>query len=331
MNEDELESVGVYSWGDIKDRYKGADILLGNGLSIKVHDEMRYGSLYDVFLGMCDDTDEEFFNGFEHTDFEVIQSYLSNAIRVNNKLSLETDVISDKKDRLKEGLIGAVHRSHPSTDEIDRDYLRYISEELNFFGNVFTTNYDLFTYQIIMIVKEEKNQTYNDRFWDQPDYHNPKVYLKFRDFNDIDDQKDVFYLHGALFINDRRSEILKIQKYGGRELIDMVSAMINNNQFPLFVSEARSSDKLKKIMDNRYLEHAYKNFRKSGKKLVSYGFSFSDNDDHIAAAIDERRRDIAVSIYHQDKNKNEVQAEVSRIKSKLSSHNVVFFDSSSLF
>ena len=63
-----------------------------------------------------------------------------------------------------------------------------------------------------------------------------------------------------------------------------------------------------------------------------FGQSLSDQDLHIAKAIDENYDKVAISIrISENKTMNELKSEMNRIKSILKDTEVEFYDSTSLF
>lgn len=72
-------------------------------------------------------------------------------------------------------------------------------------------------------------------------------------------------------------------------LIDQIRAALEENKFPLFVSEATSKEKMARIRHHDYLAKAYRSFLKIGGSLFVYGLSLSENDDHILRAIERNK------------------------------------------
>lgn len=108
--------------------------------------------------------------------------------------------------------------------------------------------------------------------------------------------QSTFYLHGALHLFDVGADL---QKYTwidtGIPLVDQTRSALENDKFPLFVSEGDSAKKMSSITHSAYLYHNYKSFNgvcstvSRGKApntcLFTYGVSFAENDNHILDII----------------------------------------------
>lgn len=333
-----LQELGVVNWEDISGDFEGSDLLLGNGFSLNFSTLFDYGSLFDEFLHRCHPDDAKMFRQFETTNFERIQEQLLDAKKVNTIFELPTKPIESAIQKLREGLITSIESKHPRAHDIDDNALLRVSEALDPFEDVFTFNYDLFLYRIIMKsvarAKATRIRKHNDYFW----HEQSEEFLEFMDF-DIYKNKHVYYLHGALFLFpghyfDYHND-LKLRREDGLfdELIEIISSKIKVGKFPLFVSEGKHEEKLRVIFESPYLRFAYRELEKSERPLVVYGWSISDQDKHILRVFDlaQQKRRFAVSVYVHKKKKEELAKEIAFLKARLSSHSVVFFDSSTLF
>jgi hypothetical protein len=144
----------------------------------------------------------------------------------------------------------------------------------------------------------------------------------------------VYYLHGALFLFKEPSYAydLKLRRGGsGVELIEVISRNIRDGRMPLFVSEGTAEQKKQAISRSDYLTFALEKLASSGKALVIFGTSLSDQDRHIVDTINENKRVLAVSIHIDTKSRREIESTEYQIRSKFPEHELVFFDSSTLF
>lgn len=340
---DMLQELGVVSWEEISANFKGADLLLGNGFSLNFSHLLNYDSLFEEFLRACDPDDAKMFRHFETTNFERIQEQLLDAKKVNTIFGLPTKPIESAIQKLREGLITSIESNHPRAHGIDDNALLRVSEALDPFEDVYTFNYDLFLYRIIMKSVARANRTtgirkHNDYFW----HEQSEEFLEFMD-SDIYKNKHVYYLHGALFLfpGDRFDyhNDLKLRRGDESfdELIEIVSSKIKVGKFPLFVSEGKHEEKLRAIFDSPYLRFAYRELEKSERALIVYGWSMQDQDKHILQILKPKRnqklkrRRIAVSVHVDEKTQEKLAEEIAFLKARLSGHNTVFFDSSTLF
>lgn len=339
VDDDTLQELGIRNWASISDKFQGADLLLGNGFSLNFSTLLNYTSLFEGFLGGCEPKDAKLFRRFGTTNFESIQEQLLNAKKVNALLGLPTHPIDPAIRKLREGLITSVQQIHPLAQDIDTDALWNASEALDPFEDVFTLNYDLFLYRIIMVSVDRSRvagvRRHNDYFW-QP---TGSEFLEFMDFDNLPN-KHVYYLHGALFLfpgyrlNYHNDLKIRRGEQPFEELIEVISTKIERGILPLFVSEGEPEDKMLTVSRSPYLKFAYRKLEESERPLVIYGWSVSTQDNHILSALNPRRtrarRALAMS-YIGNKTEVELEEEVFSMKARLSGHSVTFFDSSTLF
>lgn len=242
VSEKQLKELGIKNWSDLANDFVGADLLLGNGFSINLAGPFHYKSLFEEFLKLCTPSDRNIFSSFKTNNFERIQEILIDAKKVNELFKIATDSsrIDDGIKVLKNGLIKSIRSNHPTYSQINRNQLQQLSMQLKDFGDIFTLNYDLFLYHIIMQMKDKsakqnKDAPYSDYFWGEYDG-------QFKQFMNYDDypHKHVYYLHGALFVFKITPDTLKLRRGDApRELIEMIGDVVTRGIMPLFVSEGK--------------------------------------------------------------------------------------------
>ncbi|MFH1382616.1 MAG: DUF4917 family protein [Chloroflexota bacterium] len=324
----------IVPWSQIAKRFDKADLLLGNGFSLNIEGHFNYVSLFKEFINSCNRTDGEVFKSFNTNNFELILEKLSNALFVNKAFDIEYSQIDVAIDQLKTGLITAIKDNHPRNNQLDKDQLKRIAIQLKDFNDIFTLNYDLFLYHIIMLVLDEskkpksKVKAYSDYFWGS--YNSD--FKKFEDHQDYE-YKLLYYLHGALFIFTESYEIILklIRGDVNTELIGQIEDAIQKDMIPLFVTEGLPEEKLQAINQSKYLQFALSNLKNSNNKLVIFGCSLSSSDDHIVKAIKNNKRDLAISIHTKDKTENQLIRTQQFYEDKFPESNVDFFDSDTLF
>lgn len=335
VREEGLEKIGVSNWSDIQENFVGADLLLGNGFSLNLTGHFNYESLFKEFINNCTPEECKIFKSFAINNFELIQEILINTLEVNKLFKIKTnDKIENAIELLKSGLIKAIKNNHPLSSQIDGEQLRRISIQLNGFGDVFSLNYDLFLYHIILKMKdksEEENRgaPYSDYFWGE--YDEP-----FKQFmgDDYPHRKHIHYLHGALFLFEKPPDTIKlIRGHKPKELVALIGDIIKTGVMPLFVSEGKSNDKLKTINRSNYLSFAREQLEKSQNSLVIFGSSLSAQDAHIVNTINHRKnnRELAIAIHIGTKSKNELEKVIKRFKGNFKQHKIYFFDSETIF
>jgi len=339
VSEKQLKELGIKNWLEIANTFEGADLLLGNGFSLNLAGHFDYKSLFEEFLNLCTPSDREIFNSFKPRNFERIQEILIDAKRVNELFEIDTDNrrIDDAIESLKNGLIESIRNNHPRSSKIDQEQLQRLSTQLNKFGDIFTLNYDLFLYHIILkmkdkSVKENSIAPYSDYFWEEYD----EQFLQFMDYEEYH-PKYIYYLHGALFLFKISPDTFKLRRSGAPiELVEMIGEVVNRGTMPLFVSEGGYKEKLKAIERSNYLSFCYETLKESEKPLVIFGSSLK-YDKHIIKAINHKKskekskRKLAISIHIGNKSTNKLAAEISRFKKDFKGHKIYFFDSETIF
>lgn len=324
----------IVPWSQIAKGFYKADLLLGNGFSLNIGGHFNYVSLFKKFIDSCNRKERRIFESFNTNNFELILEKLSDAVYVNKAFDIEYSQIETAIDQLKTGLITAIKDNHPRNNKLDKDQLKRIALQLKDFDDIFTLNYDLFLYHIIMMVLDESKATkdkvkaYSDYFWGS--YNSD--FKKFEDHQDYD-YKRLYYLHGALFIFMESYEFtLKlIRGDENTELIEQIENTIQNDMIPLFVTEGSPEEKLEAINQSKYLQFALSNFKNSNNKLVIFGCSLSSSDDHIVKAINNNKRDLAISIHINRKTDTELIQTQQFYVDKFPESNINFFDSDTLF
>jgi hypothetical protein len=324
--------MGIFPWPEISAEFRGADLLLGNGFSLRLHQSFHYDSLFDRFLANCDAAQADRFRQFGTSNFEAILESLQAAARVNAIFGIASDPLALATEALKQGLLTTVSQNHPLAIELNRDHLTAMSEAFDFFGDIFALSYDALLYHIIMITLDRRRlnavvRPYNDYFWAQHDGE----FLEFMNYQHLRHYKHIYYLHGALFIFRLGSSTVKLKRTDQTELLTLIEQKIGAGYIPLFVSEGSSEDKQLAISRSEYLQHANFHLQHGTNSLVIYGASLSRPDLHIVKAIRDTLRQIAFSIRVGEKTADELRAEMFRQREKLPEHAARFFDSSTLF
>lgn len=333
----ELEGVGVFQWDSISDAFEDADLFLGNGFSISLCPRLSYKSLFEKFTNSLNKDLKSIFKSFETHNFELIIQVLNNAEKVNDILKQPLDKIEPLRKDLREGLIKTIQENHPTHNEIYYPQLIALSKELEFFRDIFTTNYDVFLYKTILQSIAEyrekgKEDSYQDFFYNEMS----PTELSFINEKFYPNSRSIYYLHGALFIYQSQNRTLnyKLRRLEQirLEYIDLIRREIGNNNFPIFVAEGDSRDKLRTITNNAYLNFCATQLQKATRNMVFYGFSFGESDSHIVDFLNKSKvAQIAVSIRIGDKSLTELEKETSYFRNKFTLKEVVVFNSDDLF
>lgn len=319
-----LNVEGIRQWEQIKKDYDNCPLLLGNGFSLNFSARLLYSNLYENYIQDCPDEITSLFEEFDSYNFEIILEHLESTERVCKALGIPQKQITRNKDLIKEGLIDSINRIHPTPDEIRLEQIKRVAEQIKDFDQIFTTNYDLFLYYLIL-----ESKKFGDYF-----YFENREDDRFKLFNPGDalNTNHIYYLHGALFIFDKSINTIKIKR-DDNWLIQVITKEITKDNYPLFISEGTYKTKLKAIQSNNYLTYCFRNLQENkSSNLVVFGQSLSEQDLHIVHAIDENYENLAYGIrISVNKKMNEIKAELNRIRSLFKKTDVEFFDSSTLF
>lgn len=334
MDRNELDALGIVEWSALEADFVGSDLLLGNGFSVSMWPDFNYSSLFDKFLATCGEADRHAFEAFDTSNFEFILEDLSSADKVNRIFGIGGSEVPDAISKIRTGLITTIHDIHPTPYEIDWDRLHQIPQQLEPFGDIYTVNYDALIYHVILSALDRFNagigpNRYNDYFWNRVSNR----YLQFMDFQDYEPYRHIYYLHGALFLFRGSQEDLKLRKNSASEgLLELISNALNSGEVPLFVSEGTSEQKMRAISRSHYLRFCYDKLREKREKLVMYGISLSPaQDQHIIDAIKRKTEHIAIAVYPGDKSAEQLRDDLDDFASKFPSHDLRFFDATTLF
>lgn len=312
-------------------------LLLGNGFSIALFpDRFRYGSLLAEtdFSGVAEA--RAAFDALGTTDFEVVIKALRDAVALLPLYSQDGGPpaqMSEHAERLKDLLVQAIAGLHPERpSDISEDQYKacraflahFVGEGRNLKpdgkdlrGKIYTLSYDLLLYwtllhdQVIQwnaenplaSVLEQTEALEHDDGFRAPDGDPDAPYVTWEAEGAADGQS-IHFLHGALHLYDDGPELQKKcwERSGGIPLVDQIRAALDENKFPLFVSEGNSDGKLERIRHSGYLQRSLKSFasvcRVKTPSLFVFGHSLAPNDEHVLRFIEKGRfGQLFVSLY----------------------------------
>lgn len=273
-------------------------LIIGNGFSMAYdHKIFSYNALYDFIEKLEDPTLSRLFEVINTKNFELVMRQLDNFIEIakafDNSETMVT-VLEEANQRLKEGLINAVSSLHPEhvfevSENESQSCYNFLQEYLSNNGKVFSTNYDLLLYWILMRNNskdsidgfgQELLNPVEMRRGAEPEYDN----LYWGKYKEV---QTVFYLHGTLPIFDTGIEIEKETYRDSKYLLTNIKERMDNKEYPIFVTAGNGTEKLNHIYHNRYLTFCYESLSKITGSLVSFGFNFGEYDEHIIEAINK--------------------------------------------
>lgn len=318
----------MMDWRDIPDNENFKNLLIGNGFSINISEKFRYDILLEeakklARAGEVDIYPDTFklFTELDTTNFEEVLKVYHHAFLVHtyNKPAIETAY-----EKLQQGLFSTIRKKHVLRNDTPT---QRIYETLKRYRRVFTTNYDLIPYWSFF---DNRLSDMKDFFWGDGE----RVTFNKNDTKLFGGNETlIYYLHGALHLEV--TEHGKIQKRRIADTLDNEVERLKdtfraeNGQYPLFITEGKSEQKLRKIGSNDYLSFCYKQLKELRGKLTIYGHSLSkEYDDHIVQAIVDNPTitDIAISIYPRGEQVD-IDATEAGLRQQLRDKNLYFFDS----
>ncbi|WP_245892460.1 DUF4917 family protein [Helicobacter valdiviensis] len=269
---------------------------MGNGFSMAYNKErFSFASLLQSAIdkGIIKENSKihQIFKNNNTSDFEEVVKILENTSKIiqiyTQDEKLCKQLLEDSK-KLKQFLVDIITNNHPEKiTEISDDKFFLTIDFIKEYKNIYSLNYDLLLYWTTEKLREKiKNKQIQD---------STKVFIdgfcNGKNGNEVvfdnnSHGNTCFYLHGALHIFDSGDEIIK-KTYSrtGKPLKRQTEEELNNNRYPVFVSEGTSEQKKTKIIHNAYLNHCYKSLCAIDGDLVVFGTTLKSNDEHIQDAI----------------------------------------------
>ncbi len=311
--------VKVFDWTEIADNYTET-LLLGNGASIAIDASFSYRSLKETAseAGLITESVRKIFEHLNTQDFELVLNVIQHAHNVNQALDIVEEATNLGYREVRAALVGAVRMRHTSFETAE-DYLLPIANFLKRFQTVLPLNYDLIVYWAMMAGNASLGNWFKDCFvnglldedWKrmQKPYGAKGVTL-------------VFYPHGNLVLTTSidGSESKVVRTSDGSKLLNCVlDEWESGNRLPLFVSEGETKQKERAIQRSPYLNTVYNDVMRSlGSACAVYGWSASDNDDHILKRLCARSTNyLAFSVHRGSRTDLQIEQECVRISQKV--------------
>ena len=324
----------IYSWKDIREEYTDG-IILGNGASMGIHKGFSYASLFEneTKSRLITENIAKVFKHLETEDFELVLQMLWHAYRINKALGINDSITSKAYQDLRAALIQSIRAIHIEYCEVS-DKLLQMATFLSQFKTVVSLNYDFLVYWTMLAGNKTWNQQwFKDCFVDE-NFKEDWTWLR-RPHGNADGATLVFYPHGNLILaTDLFGDEHKIVINEFENLLDEVVRKWESGDYtPLFVSEGTSEQKLRAINRSSYLRSVYRSvFGELGSRVVIFGWSIGEQDDHILKSICSNKniKALAVSVVDEDIESKctYVETKIRKIKGN-DEFEVVFFDAKS--
>ncbi|HCC3215035.1 TPA: DUF4917 family protein, partial [Legionella pneumophila] len=287
---------------------KNRSILLGNGFSISLCENFDYKYLYKQAQKLADEGEisisksiKNLFDDINTCDFEKVLDHLNitiETIKHYPKAELLNRTLNKDKDNLIAAFYNTINSVHPKfQSDISPGTFIACLKILSNFNKIFTTNYDLLLYWIIMNRTNQHLDLFNLHDFDFSSLPHDDGFTRDMNTNDFPKwnnnlsrgPQDVFYLHGSLFIINAIENFIKINNDSkdGR-ILEQIDKWLKDDQQPLIVLEGNYKDKAKKIYRHSYLRCCLNALSTLKGDLFLIGFSINDETDkHIIESIQE--------------------------------------------
>lgn len=303
----------------VKKRQK--HLLFGNGFSIAYDSNIfSYNALSKFIDDIDNDLLKKLFEVINTKNFELVMQQLDNFIEIAKAFSTDQNLIqkiTEANEVLKTSLIEAVQKLHPEhvfkvPEEKSKCCHLFLNEYLSQGGKVFSTNYDLLPYWILM---RNESKFAIDGFGREVE--NPDEVLKKQEpiLSDLrwgkhKKEQSIFYLHGALLIFDTGIEIEKETYDIEHYLLQKINERMASKSYPIFVTAGSAQEKLNHISHNKYLSYCNDQLTQIEGSLITFGFNFGEYDTHIIDALNkaahqgqkagDKLHSVYIGVYSQD-------------------------------
>jgi hypothetical protein len=273
-------------------------LLLGNGFSMAYDPKIfSYNALFNFVAALGDPALTKLFEAVKTKNFEAVMSQLEMFISLLDAFE-STEGLQDRvrhaSVKLKQSLLDAVGALHPDhvfkmPEESVRNCAGFLNSYLTTGGSIFTTNYDLLLYWVLLrgAVPNHVDGFGRELLNPVEAMHGGDQKWSELRWGPNQERQNIHYLHGALPFFDTGAEIIKEEYSGDAFLLERVAARLKKGEYPVFVTAGNGDEKLERIRHNRYLSFCYDKLCKAEGSIVSFGFKFGNYDLHVIDAINK--------------------------------------------
>lgn len=327
---------------DLFKKKRTKHLLFGNGFSMSYNQNIFSYNALSSFIDKIDDNLlKQLFASLNTKNFELIMQQLDNFAEIAAIFSDDKQLVSKinaASDKLKNSLIDAVKELHPEhvftiPDEKCKACFSFLESYLKNNGLIFSTNYDLLPYWVLMRNQSKLAIDGFGRELENPsDEYIPEdelIYSELR-WGKYKKEQTVFYVHGTLPFFDTGIDIVKEEYDNQHFLLDNIKARMEKKEYPIFVTAGNAKEKLTHIMHNKYLSYCFEKLSSIQGSLITFGFNFGEYDTHIIDAINtaahqgKRGGDKLFSVYigvYSDSDLEHINRISKNIKCKVTPYN----------
>lgn len=278
------------------------NLLLGNGFS-RAYDDAAFNYKHLLEASKLPQKLKSLFVIFKTEDYERVIKNLETLEQIfNNKKNIVKE-LRWIEDLIKRDLVRTILNKHPKSQyEIEPERKATTLSFLSSFNNIFTVNYDLLLYWLIIFNKKERGNYFGDMKDGFSGNSNRDCIWPYS----LEVTPNIFYLHGGLhlFHDGRDTFKIKYDNENGVSLLKQIKAYINDNISPLVITEGNSNDKKFWIEQNNYLKYCYSKLSEMSGVLFIHGHSLNETDQHIFDAINKnlKIKKIYISVHKDTEN-----------------------------
>ncbi|MEJ8674101.1 DUF4917 family protein [Chromobacterium amazonense] len=290
-------------WSDIKPAYNS--IIVGNGLSISIANDFRYGTLFNhaVELGWIDEDAKSLFEYLKTENFEEALRALSESNDVLKIMTKSENIkLKDAHDKIRQSLINSIGGLHKNYHSVEHS-IKKLALKIKEFDYVFSLNYDLLMYWAVIESNKSSKNSVKDCFFPTGF---PSDWKKYKTpYPGNTKSTLIFYPHGNMSIIKKGNTEIKA-KAEVDHLLSVISGHISNDEKPIFISEGTSARKLQSIAGSQYLSKVYfECMGEIGDNVAIHGWSMSENDKHLIDRVlmSNKLRKVALGVNGLDDRK----------------------------
>lgn len=325
----------------LSDKKRLTHLLMGNGFSMAFDNTIfSYNALSDFIEQSNNEVLKKLFGVVNTKNFEHIMQQLDNFIEIAALFSKDQELIEKiqvASDTLKSSLIEAVKELHPEhvfkiPEHECIQCFRFLHKFIGNGGSIFTANYDLLLYWVLM---RNNSQFAVDGFGREAENPDEIMLGEEPEFSELlwgkyRSSQTIFYLHGALPLFDDGVDIVKEEYDNQNFLLEKIKGRMERKDYPIFVTAGTAREKLNHIVHNKYLLFCYEALCNIKGSLITFGFNFGDFDSHIIDAINKaalygkRSGDKLLSVYigvYSENDLTHIESIRPRFKCKIIPYN----------
>jgi Domain of unknown function (DUF4917) len=273
----------------------------------------------DAIFHRLTECDRQVFELFNTVNFERVLRALRIAELINGCVGYDSAIISERYESIQLALFESIRHVHVPWSAVGLERLYAIRNCLSEYRYIYSTNYDLLTYWACM---SKDDSRFRDYFWS-----NGRCF----DMNNCTAPEEIpkmLFLHGALHLRQSASGTVRKIVATNDNLLEMSTnaTVERNDEFPLFITEGTSEDKIRAIFQSPYLSFAFNQFVRHRGGLVVFGHSLSEADAHIVKTIASFMKNTPLAVSILPGNEEEILLKKAELRKMFRNTDLHTFD-----